>query len=159
VLTGWRKGGIIMPGLIIWKNQEINRMRRDLDRLFTRVWGDFGMPLYPRAARDAPFINLSETESNLIIKAEIPGMDPEDLEILITDNILTIKGEVKQELRTESENYHRIERRYGTFSRTLQLPCKVMIDDVKATYQKGILNIVMPKCRPEMIREVKIKIK
>lgn len=147
-----------MPGLTIWKNQEIDRMRRDLNRLFDRLWGDFGVPLYPRAFRDTPSINLSETENELIIKADIPGMDPDDVEIRITDDILTIKGEVKQELTTESENYHRIERRYGTFSRTLQLPCKVQIDDVKATYQKGILNIVMPKCRPEMARLVKIKV-
>jgi len=100
-----------MPGLIIWKNQEINKLRRDMDRLFARLWDDFGMPHFTRPSRDIPFIDLSETEEDLILKAEIPGLNAEDLDISITDDILTIKGEMKQELVKESENYHRMERR------------------------------------------------
>jgi HSP20 family protein len=148
-----------MPGLIIWKNQEINKLRRDMDRLFTRLWDDFGMPHFPRAVRDVPFVDLSETEDDLILKAEVPGINPEDLDISITDDILTIKGEMKQELVKENENYHRMERRYESFSRTLQLPCRVMIEDVKATYKEGIVTIIMPKCSPEISQKVRIKIK
>ena len=148
-----------MPGLIIWKNQEIDKLRRDMDRLFARLRDDFGMPLFPKIGRDVPFIDLSETEDDLIIKAEIPGIDPEDLDISITGDILNIKGEMKQEFVQDSENYHRVERRYGSFSRTIQLPCRVMTEDVKATYRKGILNIVMPKCKPETARALKIKVK
>jgi HSP20 family protein len=147
-----------MPGLIVWKNQEINKMRRDMDRLFAKLLDDFNMSLLPRVTREAPFINLSETEDNLIINAEIPGVSPEGLDISIKDDILTIKGEMKDEIVEEGRNFHRMERRYGTFSRTLRLPCKVMIDDVKANYKKGLLNIVMPKCRPETAPEIKIKI-
>ncbi|MBW2004858.1 MAG: Hsp20/alpha crystallin family protein [Deltaproteobacteria bacterium] len=148
-----------MPGLIIWKNQEINKLRRDMDRLFTRLWDDFGMPHFTRPPRDIPFINLSETEDDLILKAEIPGLNPEDLDIYITDDILTIKGEMKQELVKEGENYHRMERRYESFSRSIQLPCRVMIEDVEATYREGIVTIIMPKCKPEITQKVKIKIK
>lgn len=148
-----------MPGLIIWKNQEINKLRRDMDRLFARLWDDFGMPHLPRTSRDIPFIDLSETEDDLILKAEVPGINPEDLDISITDDILTIKGEIKQEFVKENENYHRMERRYESFSRTLQLPCRVMIEDVEATYKEGILTIIMPKCKPEISQKVKIKIK
>jgi HSP20 family protein len=148
-----------MPGLIIWKNQEIDKLRRDMDRLFARVSDDFGMPLFPRIARDVPSIDLSETEDDLIIKVEIPGIDPEDLDISIAGDILSIKGEMKQGFIKESEDYHQMERRYGSFSRTIQLPCRVMIEDVEATYKKGILNIVMPKCKPETARALKIKVK
>lgn len=148
-----------MPGLIIWKNQEINKLRRDMDRLFARLWDDFGMPHFPRPSRDIPFIDLSETEDDLILKAEVPGINPEDLDISITDDILTIKGEIKQGFVKENENYHRMERRYESFSRTLQLPCRVMIEDVEATYKEGILTIIMPKCKPETSQRVKIKIK
>ena len=148
-----------MPGLIIWKNQEINKMRRDMDRLFARLWDDFGMLHFPRPSRDIPFIDLSETEGHLILKAEIPGLNPEDLDISITDDILTIKGEMKKEFVKERENYHRMERRYESFSRSIQLPCRIMIEDVEATYKEGIVTIIMPKCKPEITKKVKIRIK
>jgi HSP20 family protein len=148
-----------MPGLIVWKNEQMDKLRRDMDRLCSRVLDEFGMPLIPRIAREVPFMDLSETEDTLIIKAEVPGINPEELDISITDDTLSIKGETKQELVEESGDYHRTERRYGFFSRTLQLPCRIKIDDVKATYKKGILNIVMPKCKPEKAREIKVKVK
>ena len=148
-----------MPGLIIWKNQEINKLRRDMDRLFARLWDDFGMPHLQRPSRDIPFIDLYETEENLICKAEIPGLNPKDLDISITNDILTIKGEMKKEFVKERENYHRMERRYESFSRSIQLPCRVMIEDVEATYREGIVTIIMPKCKPEITKKVKIKIK
>jgi len=147
-----------MPGLIIWKNQEINRLRRDMDRLFARLWDDFGMPHFQRPSRDIPFIDLSETEEHLICKGEIPGLNPEDLDISITHDILTIKGEMKKEFVKEHEHYHRMERRYESFSRSIQLPCRVMIEDVEATYREGIVTIIMPKCKQEITKKVKIRI-
>lgn len=148
-----------MTELILWKNQEINRLRRDIDRLFDRLWDDFGMPLSRRIEREVPSIDLSETEDTLIIKAEVPGIDPKDLEISITDNILTIKGEMKQGDDEEKGDYHRMERSYGFFSRTLQLPCKIVAEEVHATYKKGVLSIVMPKCQEVSAPEIRIKIK
>ena len=147
-----------MAGLILWKNQEINKLRKDIDRLFDRMWDDFGMPLTTRVEREVPSIDLSETEDTLIIRAEVPGINPEDLEISITDNILTIKGEMKQGSKEERGDYHRMERRYGYFSRTLRLPCKIEADDVEATYKKGVLSIVMPKCKELSAPEIRIKI-
>jgi len=147
-----------MPGLIIWKNQEINKLRRDMDRLFSRLWDDFGMPHLQRPSRDIPSIDLYETEEDLILKAEIPGLNPEDLDVSITNDILTIKGEMKEEFAQERENYHRMERRYESFSRSIQLPSRVMIEDVEATYREGVVTIIMPKCKPEITKKVKIKI-
>ena len=86
-----------MPGLTIWKNQEIDKLRRDMDRLFARLRDDFGMPLFPKIGRDVPSIDLSETEGDIVIKAEIPGINPEDLDISIAGDILNIKGEMKKE--------------------------------------------------------------
>jgi len=148
-----------MPGLIEWKNQEINKLRRDMDRLFYRLWDDFSVPLMSTSARETPFIDITETEDNLIINAEIPGIEPEDLDISVTEDILTIKGEMKSEISQDKGNYRRMERRYGAFSRTLQLPCKVKTEDVKARYKKGILHIALPKCKPDTPRQVKIRIK
>ena len=147
-----------MPGLILWKDQEINKLRRDMDRLFTRLWDDFGMPFLPRTVKRFPYIALSETEDNLIIKAEVPGINPEDLEISITDDTLTIKGKLKGVLVNKREDYHIMEKRHGFFSRSIQLPCKVIIEDVKATYKKGFLYIIMPKYKPDIALKIKIKI-
>ncbi|MBW2078784.1 MAG: Hsp20/alpha crystallin family protein [Deltaproteobacteria bacterium] len=148
-----------MPGLTLWKDQEIDRMRRDMERLFARLWDDFGMPRFPRIARNIPAIDLFESGENLIIRAEIPGINPEDLDISVTEDRMHIKGEMKQESVDESDTYHRVERRYGSFSRDIQLPCRVMKEEVEATYKEGILTIVMPKCKPEPARPFKITVR
>ena len=148
-----------MARLIIWKNQEMNRFRRDMDRLFERVWDDFGMRRMPLSGREFPVIDFIESNDTLTITAEIPGMNPEDFNLFITDNLLTIEGEMKKEMTDEDDNYHRLERNYGFFSRTIELPCKVSIEDINATYKKGILSIVLPKCEPEACREIRIIIK
>jgi HSP20 family protein len=147
-----------MPGLIVWKNQEIDRLRRDMDRLLARFWDDFGVPFFPRAARETFALEMSETEDTLVFRAEIPDITPDDLEVSVTDDNLTIKGELKQDLATEGEDYEGQERRYGFFSRTIQLPCKILMDDVTATYKDGVLSIVLPKCKQESPRGIKIKV-
>jgi HSP20 family protein len=148
-----------MPGLIVWKTQHINRLKRDMDRLFDTMWGEFAPAIRPRIVDRMPFIDLTETKSNLILRAEIPGVDPKDLEINIADKMLTIKGEATQEIIEEEEYRQRPERRYGSFSRSIQLPCRVILDDIKATFKNGILKITMPKCAPEMARKIKITLK
>jgi HSP20 family protein len=153
------KGGVIMPGLIVWKTQYINRLKRDMDRIFDTMWGEFSPTLRPRIRERMPFIDLAETRSNLVLRAEIPGVDPNDIGIDITDKILTIKGETRQEIIEEEENSHRMERSYGSFSRSIQLPCRVIIDNIKAEFKNGILKITMPKCAPETARKIKIDVK
>ena len=139
-----------MARLILWKNQEMNRLWRDMDRIFERVCDDFGMGHMPIAGREFPIIDFIESKDTLTITAEIPGMNPEDFNVSITDNLLTIEGEMKKEIAEEADNYHRRERNYGFFSRTIELPCKVNLEDVNASYKKGILSVVMPKCEPEI---------
>jgi HSP20 family protein len=147
-----------MPGLIIWKNQEIDRLKRDINRLFSRLWDDFCIPTFPRPFGEEPFIDLSETEDRLIVRAEIPGLEPDNLDISISDDTLTLKGEARQENVMSEEGYSSTESEFGYFSRTIRLPCKVKIDDVKATYKDGLLSVVMPKFKPEPPREIKIKV-
>jgi HSP20 family protein len=148
-----------MPGLSLWKDQEIDRLRRDMDRLFARLWDDFGVPSFPRIARNIPAIDLSESGEELIIRAEIPGINPEDLDISVTEDWVHIKGEMKQESVDEDDAYHRVERRYGSFTRDIHLPCRVMKEEVKAAYKEGMLTIVMPKCKPEPDRSFRVKVR
>ena len=133
-----------MRELTLWKKQEIDKLRRDIDRIFDRLWDDFRVPFFPSSTQQVPSIDLSETAENLILRAEIPGIKPEDLDITINENILTIKGEIKSETNDSDGDYHRMERRRGYFSRVVELPCKVMMDEIEARYKNGVLNIIMP---------------
>lgn len=148
-----------MPGLSIWKDKRISRLKKDMDHIFERVCGDFGVNMIIRDLKNAPFIDISETAKDLILRAEITGAKPDDFDIAVDDDTLTITGETKLEVITNDNNFYRTERRYGSFSRTIQLPCRIHINDVKATYKKGILKIVMPKCKRETARKIKVKIR
>ena len=148
-----------MPTLEIWKKQHINRLKEDMDRLFDRVWGEFGRSFAPRHIGNIPFVDRLETETHLIIRAEIPDIDPQDIDISVTDNTLVIKGETQQKVEDKSNTFYRIKRKYGSFSRTFQLPCRVMVDDVTATYNEGVLEIMMPKCKPDKVRKLKVAVK
>jgi len=148
-----------MPGLIIWKNQEIDRLKRDMNRLLSRFWDDFCLPVFPKPFGEEPFFEFSETEDALILRAEIQGLRPDDLDISISDDRLTLKGEVRQETVTNEEGYRTTETGIGCFTRTIQLPCKVEIEDVKATYKDGLLSILMPKCKSKPPREIRIKVR
>ena len=97
-----------MPSLILWKNKRINRLREDMDRIFDRMCGEFGTKLTPRIAGSVPFIDLTETDDNLILVAEIPGVSSKDLEVDIVEDMLTIRGEKKQEEVDKLQNaYHK----------------------------------------------------
>lgn len=106
----------------------------------------------------SPSVDISETKDNLIIKAEIPGMKKDDIEISIHDSILTLKGEKKQEKEEKDINYHRIERSYGSFYRSFTLPTSVKADKVKATYKEGVLNITLPKTEEDKPKEIPINV-
>jgi HSP20 family protein len=147
-----------MAELIIWKNQEIDRLKRDMDRLLARFRDDFCSPLLIKGFREDPYLQLSETGDDLLLRAEIPDVRPKDLDITISDDLLTIKAEVRQEAFSEGEGFRERTQSHRFFSRTIQLPCKVHVDEVRASYQDGTLNIIMPKCKPETAREIKIKV-
>ena len=147
-----------MVELIIWKNQEITRLKKDMDRLLNRFREDFCSPLLLKGFRDEPYLELTETQEDLLLKAEIPDLEPKDLDITISDDLLTIKAEVKEETFSEGEEFRERTQSCSYFSRTVQLPCKVHAEEVRASYRDGILNLVMPKCKPERAREIKIKV-
>jgi HSP20 family protein len=104
----------------------------------------------------APSVDIYETENELVLNAEIPGIEEDDIEIKIEDNTLTLHGERKLEEETQEENYHRIERSYGSFYRSFSLPHYIDQEKIKAEHDNGVLRIHMPK-KPELkLRSVKI---
>jgi HSP20 family protein len=103
-----------------------------------------------------PAVDIYETESEVVLSAEVPGVDEKDIEINIEDGNLTVKGERKFEKETKEENYHRIERSYGSFFRSFALPSYVDHEKIEAEYDNGLLRIRMPK-KPE-VKPKKVKI-
>jgi HSP20 family protein len=147
-----------MADLTRWIDQEISKLKRDMDSLMFRLRQDIGLPILPLTAGEVPLIDLTETEDNLIVTAEMPGLDPEELEITVGEDTLTISGQIQQEVVEEGESHKMIEKIYRNFSRTLQLPCRVRQEEAGAAFEKGVLTIVMPKYAPGRAREVKIRI-
>lgn len=148
-----------MSELILWKNKEMNKLRRDLDRLFDRCWCDFGIGRFFGEVSEGFSLQVSETEDALIVKAVLEGVNPENLDVSITNDILlTIKGEKRMDTVEESGYYHSVKKRFTSFTRTFRLPCRVKVGEIKATYKKGILNIIMPKWKPQKARGIKVEI-
>ena len=109
--------------------------------------------------RWSPAIDVMENEQEIVIKGELPGIELKNVEVLIKDNLLTLRGERKFEKEEEKENYHRIERAYGAFQRVFTLPASVEQDKVKAKMRDGILEIRLPKAKKELPKKVEIEVK
>jgi HSP20 family protein len=103
-------------------------------------------------------MDLSETEDTLMIKARLPGIKPDDIELSVTEDALTLKAQASDDSLETAEGYRRYEKRSRTFSRTVSLPCRVYTEDVKATFKKDVLQIVLPKCKPKAPHGVKIDV-
>ncbi len=126
---------------------EIGKM---LDNIFRRETS-FGMGWNPD-------LDIAETDNDITVKAEIPGIDPKDVDISITGDTLTIKGEKKEEKEEKGKSFHHMERTYGSFSRTIDLPARVMIDKVVAKDNHGVLEITLPKMEESKTKKIPIKV-
>ncbi len=147
-----------MVKLTLWKDQEMTKLRRDIDRLFSRFWSDFGMKLFAGQISEGPSIDMAETEDTLIVRAKLPETNPDDIDISVTSDTLIIRGEKREEAVENGTYNYRVERKVGSFSRTVQLSCKVEVESTMATYKKGVLKIVMPKLKAKKPRGIKIEI-
>ena len=120
----------------------LTTLRREMDRLFERVLGrEASSPL----GEVEPAIEVAETPAAVIVKAHVPGVSKEHLQVNVTDNALTLKGEVKEDKTTEDKNYHRREFHYGAFSRIIALPTTVQAEKATAQLKDGVLEVTIPK--------------
>jgi HSP20 family protein len=103
-----------------------------------------------------PPVDIFENDNEVVIKAELPGMYAKDIDVRLENNVLTLKGERRFEKEVKEENYHRVEREYGTFSRSFALPTAVNGDKVAAEYKDGVLKIVLPKREETKPKPIKI---
>jgi len=138
--------------------RDLMASQRDFDRLFREAFSPtFGEgELSTRTW--APAVDIYENGDNLVLKAELPGINPDDVEIRVEDNTLYLKGERKFEKEVKEQNYHRVERSYGTFTRSFSLPNSVDADKVGASYQDGVLTLTMPKKEEAKPKTIKINV-
>ena len=150
-LTVWKPFGELAPF------RDFEWMRRDMDRL----WNSFferGTLRSEEGGEWLPYLDVAETKNEIVVKAEVPGLEPKDIDISLSDGLLTIKGEKKQEREEKEENYHLVERSYGSFARSIRLPNEVQSDKINASYKNGVLKIVLPKSEEAKKKEIKIEV-
>jgi HSP20 family protein len=150
-----------MFGIMPWKKRkknQVNELRREIDNLYDRFFEPNFLPssyMFGEGKWD-PTLDISEGRKDITVRAEIPGIEAKDFDISIDGRLLTIKGEKKQEHREKEETYYRVERSYGYFNRTIELPAAVSPDKVDATYKRGILKIKLRKSKESESKRIKI---
>lgn len=153
-LIPWRRR-VSMPGPLARPTD----FDREFDDLIKGFFGDIQVShggLFERSFK--PAMDISETEDSFTVKVEIPGVDPKELDVNLTGEVLTVKGEKKDEKEENDGNYRRIERSFGRFSRSMTLPCKVQGDEVEANYKDGVLTMKIPKSEDNIKKSVEIKV-
>lgn len=141
-LIPFRSGGLLGGDPFVSLHREVNRLFDDVFR-GTGLSSTSGQER--GAAVLAPQMNVSETDSEVRVTAELPGVSEQDIQVELNDDVLAIRAEKKEERRDDKENYHVVERSFGTFRRSLQLPFKVEPDQVSARFENGVLTVTLPR--------------
>ncbi|HOF19453.1 MAG TPA: Hsp20/alpha crystallin family protein [Phycisphaerae bacterium] len=123
--------------------------------LLDRFFGDFGWPTERGAW--APALDVAERDDAIIVRAELPGMKADDIDLQVQGNTLTIRGEKKESHEDKGENYHHVERRWGSFQRVIPLPESVDADHIDAKYADGVLQVTLPKTERAKPRKITVK--
>jgi HSP20 family protein len=126
-----------------------------MEQLVSRAFGE-DVALWP-SERILPSLDLAETDGAVEVRLDIPGMEAKDIDIQVNGNLLTISGERKEEREEKGKTFHRVERRVGSFSRTVTLPCPVKEEAVDAQYKNGILTVKLPKTEEAKSRKITVK--
>jgi HSP20 family protein len=143
---------------------EIARMEREMERMFEDFfsprWSPFRRSFWPTRKQAFPSVDIDvyEEKDEIVAKAELPGMSKDDINVNVSDHILTIKGEKKKEEETKDEDYFFSERSYGTFVRSIELPADVQTEKAKANFKNGILEIRLPKTEEAKKKEIPVKV-
>ncbi|MFC1884567.1 Hsp20/alpha crystallin family protein [Thermodesulfobacteriota bacterium] len=147
-----------MSNLIPWRGvKDLEGLKKEMDDLFER-FSDWRPSLRLRDKGDwIPSVDLTETAKEIIVRAEVPGMEKEDIDVSLESKTLTIRGEKKTEHEENEENVHRVERRYGSFMRSIELPAEVNPDKVNATYKGGVLRLKLPKVKSQSAKKIEVK--
>ncbi len=140
-----------------WKPvSELSNLKKEMDKLWAEFFGEG--KILPGGEGWAPAVDVSETKDAVMVKAEIPGMDPKDIDVSLSGDNLIIKGEKKEEKEEKDENFYRIETKRGSFQRAIRIPVPVDKDKIEARYEKGILKIRLPKTEETKPKQIEVKV-
>jgi HSP20 family protein len=148
-----------MANMVRWDPaRDMVSLREAMDRLFEESFLRPGFLGGNDSAAGLMPLDVYETQDDVVVKAAIPGVKPEDIDVTVTGDLLTIKGEFKSELedKDEKRNYHRQERRYGSFSRQVTLPSGVNADACQADFENGVLTLKLPKAEAAKVKRVQV---
>lgn len=146
-----------MSNLIRWEPmREMMTLREAMDRLFDEA---FTRPLSLSGVSALPAIDMYQTPDEVVVKAALPGLKADDVQISVTGDLLTLRGEFKQEDEKKEATYHIREHRYGAFERTIMLPTDVQTEKAKADFENGVLTITLPKAEAVKPKTITIKTK
>lgn len=157
-----------MSSIIPWFNKtpgtvsdsSITEFKKEVDALFNNFFGGVWTPSSIGAAKGfIPAFDVKENEEEVLVSAELPGVRASDIEVNLTGDTLLIKGEKKEEKEEKTENRHTIERSYGSFTRSVKLPCEVLQDQIEANFKNGVLQLKLPKAQHEKKTVHKIEVK
>jgi HSP20 family protein len=156
-----------MRSMIRWGHDPelpFTSLQRDINRLFDSFFPGQELSKGTEAWEQPlthyhPKIDVMETDREVRVQAELPGMEEKDVEVLLSNDTLTLKGEKKAEVEEKGKTYYRLERSYGTFHRTIELPAEVQADKVEASFKKGVLTVTLPKSERarEEIRKIAVR--
>jgi HSP20 family protein len=134
--------------------RELSSIQNELNRLFGRTFtGEVG----EREAAWVPAVDIAETQERFLITAELPGVEPEDVDISVENSVLTLRGERKFYRETKEDDFHRIERRFGAFARSITLPSTADPERINASFDAGLLTIEVPKREEAKPRKIQVK--
>jgi HSP20 family protein len=139
----------------------IDRLHTEMDRLFDRFFAESSPEPFGRGIPEAAWVaavDISETDEEITVKADIPGIPPDAIDIQIQRDVLHIKGEKKEEKEKNEKTYHRVERRYGAFVRSLALPGSVDVQKISASHKNGVLTVRLPKLEKEKAKRLSIQV-
>lgn len=146
-----------MSNLTRWEPaREMMTLREAMDRLFDDA---FTRPLSIRDGWSAPAIDMYQTDDEIVVKASLPGFKADDVQINITGDVLTLRGEMKHEEEKKEKAWHMREQRWGSFERSVALPTNVVADQANADFENGILTITLPKAEEAKPRTISVKAK
>ncbi len=144
--------------LIRWKPGELYSLRRNMDRMFDSLWNQSEDGEGTNSAVWTPSVDISETENGYVIAADLPGMNKEDFDISFSNGRLAISGERKSENSTGKDNVHRIERLYGRFTRSFELPQDADTARIDAMYKDGVLTLTIGKAEEAKPKQISVKV-
>mgnify|MGYP003574817836 CR=1 FL=1 len=144
--------------LVRWQPSNVFGLGNDFNRLFEGFTRDGSVSSPPPASTWKPSVDISETQDEFVVTADLPGINREDLNVTVADGRLTIRGERRQESQAAEGSIHRVERVYGTFTRAFDLPTAVNSENITASYRDGVLSVSVPKAEEAKPKQIEVKI-